>query len=101
MAKRVKKPETVVRKFESTREHKTLVPNSSFVYEVTIFKFVSRSYNLEDSKTLASKTHSKDVVEYFTKSDIKFKREVTLVAAPESWLKENSYLEIIKENKDV
>lgn len=70
---------------------RSLLSTAKFVYDVEIFRFGERSYNLEDSKFIQTSTYSKDTVEVFEKDKIRFKKVVTLISAPESWLVKNKF----------
>jgi len=82
-------------KQQDERFHKegsnSLFVSDTFVYDVDIYKLEPGRYNLEDSKTISVKTHSPEATNYFTKDNVKFRRETVLIAAPIKWLTDNNY----------
>jgi hypothetical protein len=66
---------------------------STFTYDVSLYKCERTKYNLEDSRTITSKTFVKDSLEYYTKDNMHYKKVVTLQGAPEVWLLKNKYQE--------
>lgn len=70
---------------------------SSFVYCVDIYKYNHNGVNLEDSRYVKSKEWQTNGVSYFIRDEIRYRKEIMLVAAPEQWLNENKYTELCKE----
>jgi hypothetical protein len=90
------KPKVAERRvFTHKNTQEVLLCHTSFVYNIEVYKMQPRLYNLEDSKTMSSKTFLKDTTVYTHKKDILYKQHTTLVAAPQSWLLSNNYIETI------
>jgi len=77
--------------YYSQHEDRHLMLAAKYVYDVEVYQFGPRSYNLFDSKYISSTEYSKDQVKYFTKEGVKFKTVTTLVAAPKKWLDHHGY----------
>jgi hypothetical protein len=92
MARRVKEKRKVF-----CKDDVKLSLQNTFIYEITIFKTIYRSYNLQDTRTVETKKHSKDKVTVFYKKKVRYTRYTQLKAAPEWWLVENNY----KENEQI
>jgi len=71
-----------------------LAEGASYIYDEEIYRFSPGSYSLYDSKRVSSKKYIKDNSESVNKDGIVFRKSVTLVGAPISWLKENKYVKI-------
>jgi hypothetical protein len=87
----------VHRIFVNSSAHALLL-HDSFVYSVEIYRTVPGRYNLEDSKTIQSKTFIKNSTEGFIKNGTSFVKKTQLAAAPLKWLTENKYKEDGKAN---
>ena len=74
-----------------------LLLHDTFVYEVQVFKNPFRTYNLEDTKMVATTQYKANQMITFYRKKIRYTRYTTLKAAPLDWLLANKY----KENEEI
>lgn len=66
--------------------------SNDFIYEVDLFCYQDKSWNLEDTRKYSSDKFIKDVVEFqkFSYDTFKIFKFTTLLSAPLNWLQENA-----------
>lgn len=89
--KQSKKKKAPAQELWINEEEVVMFSSTKYVYEVELFKFGERSYNLEDSKLIQNSTFEKDKEEYTIKDGTRFRTKTTLIGAPKSWLEKNKF----------
>lgn len=91
LRKKSKKEEIVLYK---NKEGDTMIVSPSFLYEVEVFSYSKKCFNIIDCSTVSSKVQLKTLETWEIKGDVRLKKEHTLIGANEKWLKENNYEKI-------